>query len=64
MACELEAAIAFARRRRLGPFAPAGDAMTPRDKALAAFARAGFTLEVSRRVLQTPAEELDMLGPH
>ena len=61
---ELAAAIAFARRRRLGPFAPADDAVIPRDKALAAFARAGFTLEVSRRVLETRAEELDVLGPH
>jgi regulatory protein len=61
---ELAAAIAFARRRRLGPFAPAGDAVMPQGKALAAFARAGFTLQVSRRVLETRAEELDSLAPH
>jgi regulatory protein len=61
---ELAAAITFARRRRLGPFAPADDAVIPQDKALAAFARAGFRLEVARRVLKTRAEELDDLRTH
>ena len=59
---ELEAGIAFARRRRLGPFGPAGDAAKPPEKALAAFARAGFTLEVARRVLEASAAELERLG--
>ena len=54
---ELDAALAFARRRRLGPFGPPGEAAKPREKALAAFARAGFTLEIARRVLDArPAE--------
>src|SRR5580704_13933990 len=48
---DLAAAIAFARRRRLGPFRrdPADDAN--RDKHLAAFARGGFTREVAEAVL-------------
>ena len=58
-ALELDAAVAFARRRRLGPFGPPGEAAKPRDKALAAFARAGFTLEVARRVLDARADEVD-----
>lgn len=46
---DLAAAIVFARRRRLGPFrqGPPGE----RDKALAAFARAGFARAVAERVL-------------
>jgi regulatory protein len=47
---ELETAIAFARRRRLGPFAREDTARAP-DKALAAFARAGFSSTIARRVL-------------
>lgn len=57
---ELEAAIAFARRRRLGPFAPEDGTAKPPDKALAAFARAGFTREVARRVLEASAGEFDL----
>jgi len=59
---ELDAALAFARRRRLGPFAPPGEAAERRDKALAAFARAGFGLEVARRVLDAQPAELDQLS--
>jgi regulatory protein len=58
-ALELDAAVAFARRRRLGPFGPTDAAAKPRDKALAAFARAGFTLEVARRVLDARSGEFD-----
>lgn len=48
---DLAAAVRFARRRRLGPFAvEPGDAAAHR-KALAAFARAGFSYQVARRVL-------------
>jgi regulatory protein len=46
---ELAAAVAFARRRRLGPFAPVTGPPAPR--ALAAFARAGFTQDVARAAL-------------
>ena len=55
---ELETAIAFARRRRLGPFAREAAGGKPAEKALAAFARAGFSSSVARRVLgaRTAAE--------
>jgi regulatory protein len=50
-ASELAAAGALARRRRLGPYrqAAARDAFRKRD--LATLARAGFPLEVARRIL-------------
>ena len=61
-ALELDAAIAFARRRRLGPFGPGDETAKPAEKALAAFARAGFTLDTARRVLTASVEELEQLG--
>lgn len=56
-ATELAAAVAFARRRRLGPFrAGTADVGTARREQ-AAFARAGFTREAARTALaMTPAE--------
>ncbi|HVH77717.1 MAG TPA: RecX family transcriptional regulator [Stellaceae bacterium] len=45
---DLAAAIAFARRRRLGPYRRAA---AERAKELAAFARAGFARRVAERVL-------------
>ncbi len=53
------AAVNFARRRRFGPFRSA-DHGAHRDRDLAAFARAGFSYAIARRVLAaaTP-EELD-----
>ena len=57
---ELETAIAFARRRRLGPFAREDGSGKPPEKALAAFARAGFSSAVARRVLAAMSiDELD-----
>ncbi len=47
----LAAARAFARRRRLGPFRPAGERGAMRERDLAAFARAGFSYETARRIL-------------
>jgi regulatory protein len=45
-------AVAFARRKRLGPFARTGsDDPNLRQKALAAMLRAGHSFEVARRVL-------------
>ncbi len=56
---ELQTAIAFARRRRLGPFARAPEA-APSQKALASFARAGFSSRIARRVLAASSiEELE-----
>ncbi|WP_207480403.1 regulatory protein RecX [Arenibaculum pallidiluteum] len=47
---DLEAAKAFARRRRLGPFR-AGDREAQRERDLAALGRAGFSYETARRVI-------------
>jgi len=53
---ELTAAIALARRRRLGPFRTTGRA-EHRDKDLAALGRAGFGYQTARRVVD--AEDPD-----
>ncbi len=56
---ELTAAATLARRRRLGPFRPAAARAERRDKDLAALARAGFSLETARRVIDAAdAEDL------
>ncbi|PZN95197.1 MAG: RecX family transcriptional regulator [Alphaproteobacteria bacterium] len=51
-------AIAFARRRRFGPFAREGPGFDParRNRELAAMARAGHDFDVARRVLAAPDE--------
>ena len=60
---ELEAACALVRRRRLGPFRPAGARADFRDRDLGALARAGFGLDVARRVLAAPdADALERLA--
>jgi regulatory protein len=57
---ELSAALALARRRRLGPYRPAGARGARRDKDLAALARAGFGYDVARRVIDAgDAAELE-----
>jgi regulatory protein len=49
---DLAAAVAFARRRRIGPFRRApGEADGAHEKALGAFARAGFSRPVAEAVL-------------
>ncbi|MFV3127553.1 regulatory protein RecX [Niveispirillum sp. KHB5.9] len=53
---EMKAAIAYARRRRLGGFRPdrglpEEEVRARRDKDIAAMARAGFDLETARRVI-------------
>ena len=63
---ELSSALAYARRRRLGPFRPpdlgvGADRRPDRLKELAAFARAGFPAGIAARVLtieRLQAEEL------
>jgi len=54
------AAVAFARRRRFGPFAAAEESPERQTHTLAAFARAGFSYPVARRILEarTP-DDLD-----
>jgi regulatory protein len=48
---ELQAALAFARRRRLGPYRGAATRAANRVKDLAALARGGFSLDTARRIL-------------
>jgi len=61
---DLAAAIAYARRRRLGGFRPdrdgtGDDRRARRDKDIAAMARAGFDLDTARRVID--AEDAESL---
>ncbi|MEE1655917.1 regulatory protein RecX [Microvirga sp. CF3062] len=53
---EEQAARAFARRRKLGPFRP-GERAPYRDKDLAAMARAGFRFDVARSVIEGERDE-------
>jgi regulatory protein len=50
-AANLAAAVALARRRRLGPFRPAGARAEHRMRDLAALARRGFDPDIARRVI-------------
>lgn len=50
------AALALARRRRLGPFRPAESRAAHRDRDLAALGRAGFSWEVARVVIDGDEE--------
>lgn len=50
-AAEFAAACRFARRRRLGPLRDPSERADRRDRDMAALARAGFSLDVARRVL-------------
>lgn len=54
---DLAAAIAFARRRRLGPFRPAAQRPAMATKDRAAFARAGFDYQTARIVLEAASPE-------
>lgn len=55
-AVELAAAVAFARRRRLGPFRRVAATADTARRELAAFARAGFAQDAARAALgMTPA---------
>ena len=63
---EFLAAIAFLRRRRLGPFRPAAqDAADPADRMreLATLGRAGFPRDIAERALRLdPAEAAELLA--
>jgi len=48
---DLAAAQALARRRRLGPWAPPEERRAKRERHLAALARAGFSFDLARRVI-------------
>ena len=49
-----EAALRFARRRRIGPFAEAEADRPAREKALAAMLRAGHPVQIARRLVAAP----------
>ncbi|NUS99380.1 MAG: RecX family transcriptional regulator [Sphingomonas sp.] len=55
------AALRFARRRRLGPFADLAVDRAGREKALAAMVRAGHGFEIARAIIDAePGTELDL----
>ncbi len=53
---EDEAALAYAKRRRLGPFRQSSSRAAARERDLAAMARAGFALSLARRVIDADPE--------
>lgn len=56
-------AIAFARRKRMGPFALEAPDPAQREKQLAAMLRAGHRLDLARRILNMESgEDVDMLN--
>jgi regulatory protein len=62
-ASELAAACALVRRRRLGPYRAPGKRAEFREKDLASLARAGFRLDLARRVLHAKdVEALERLA--
>lgn len=62
---ELAAAVKLARRRRLGPYADPTKRADRFDKDLATLARAGFSYDLARRVIEAedPFELEDQLAP-
>jgi len=54
---DLAAAIAYARRRRLGPFRAEAERDERRERDLAALARKGFGLDTCRAVIDAPDED-------
>ncbi|WP_422038531.1 regulatory protein RecX [Roseibium sp.] len=54
---EEEAAAAYARRRRLGPFRNAADRAARREKDLAAMCRAGFSFDIALRVIDAAKDD-------
>lgn len=52
---ELAAALALARRRRLGPYRDAAERAARRLKDLAVFARAGFDIRLAERIVDAPS---------
>lgn len=55
---DLKAAFAYARRRRLGPFAPAATRKDRRQRDMAALGRAGFSYATARKVVDAKEDEL------
>jgi regulatory protein len=56
----VEAALRFARRRRIGPFGQASDDRSQREKALAAMVRAGHSFALASAILRLgPGSDID-----
>ena len=56
----VEAALRFARRRRIGPFGKGGGDRSERDRALAAMVRAGHSFSLANAILRLePGAEID-----
>jgi len=53
-----KAALRFAERRKLGPFAPAAGERTAREKAFAAMLRAGHPAAIAKRILAARPGEI------
>ena len=59
----VDAALRFAERRRLGPFASAAPDRQGRERAIAAMIRAGHPFDLARRILNlAPGETVDRLA--
>lgn len=58
-----DAALAFARRKRIGPFGVVTDDRAVRDKQLAAMLRAGHAFDLSRRIVTARSED-ELPGEH
>jgi len=56
---DLDAALVFARKRRVGPFAREEEDRTARQRALGAMARAGFDFDVCKRALEMDREDAE-----
>ncbi|MEP4034782.1 regulatory protein RecX [Roseibium polysiphoniae] len=54
---DLEAAVIFARRRRLGPWRTRGARADYRDKDMAALCRAGFNFDMARHIVDGSPED-------
>ncbi|NKB45548.1 MAG: RecX family transcriptional regulator [Alphaproteobacteria bacterium] len=54
---DLEAARAYAMRRRLGPFRTKGLSSEAKQKELAALGRAGFRYEIARKIVEAETED-------
>ncbi len=58
---ELAAAVTLARKRRIGPFGAAAPDPVQQQRALAAFARAGFSQDMAQRALRMDKEAAEAL---
>ncbi len=55
-----QAAMTFARRKRLGPFGAPLEDQKARARAMAAFIRAGHGAEIARKILATDKDDADL----